>query len=433
MKQLLLLVTAMGLIGHSSLCGEDPAAAKNVTALNVQSFDKVWSLVKERHWDSEAVGESWDRARDELRPKVEAAADQDAARKVIGELIGRLNQSHFAVVPKEVYEEIEGDDDDGNNDKDGYTGLVIREREDKLIITQIHADSPAAASVLRPGWTIEEVGKRTVADFLKVARVTTKDGPMTRQTMIGLLGEKRSRGSIGDTLKLKCTDLEGKSHDVELTLTKAPGTRVKLGNFPEMQVAITSKVDDNGIGYFAFSSFFDPQRMMEAYDELLSKSSTGLVIDLRGNHGGLVILPPAIGSRLSGEGGKMGRMQMKGAKINLLMNPWADPYEKPVAILIDECSISAAEILAGGLKDLKLARVFGSRTAGLVLPSTFERLPNGDGIQYAFADYRSASGDTLEGIGVTPDEEVELTTDAYKKAADPVFARASEWIQSQSD
>lgn len=137
-------------------------------------------------------------------------------------------------------------------------------------------------------------------------------------------------------------------------------------------------------------------------------------------------------SRLTGEKGALGKIQMKGAKINLILNPWAEPYRQPVAVLTDECSISAAEILAGGLKDLQLARTFGTRTAGLVLPSTFERLPNGDGIQYAFADYQSASGGTLEGEGVTPDEEVQLTKAAYKKHSDPVLARAREWIQSQT-
>lgn len=428
MKLHVVLFACITFFSGLSAIADDPDTAKATDSLNVQSFDKVWSLVKERHWDEEAVGETWDQAREELRPKALQAEDKDATRKVIGELIGRLKQSHFSVVPEAAFEEIE----DGKSDTDGYAGLVIRERENELVITQIHKGSPAESSVLRPGWTLQKLGKATDKKLIDVATEVTKEGPMRRETMVGILGDKRFRGEVGETLVLGCTDLDGKEHEVELTLAKAPGTQVKLGNFPTMQVAITSDVSGDGIGYFRFSSFFDPQRMMTAYDETLSKSENGLIIDLRGNYGGLVILPPAMGSRLTGEQGALGKIQMKGAKINLILNPWPEPYSQPVAVLTDECSISAAEILAGGLKDLKLARIFGARTAGLVLPSTFERLPNGDGIQYAFADYQSASGNPLEGGGVTPDEDIDLTKEAFKKHSDPVLARAREWIQAQS-
>ena len=92
--------------------------------------------------------------------------------------------------------------------------------------------------------------------------------------------------------------------------------------------------------------------------------------------------------------------------------------------------MSTSEIFAGGLKDLKLARVFGTRTPGAALPSTVEVLPNGDRFQYAFANYISVGGKPLEGAGVTPDVETPLTRSVLLEGRDPALDAAVSWIRS---
>jgi carboxyl-terminal processing protease len=99
---------------------------------------------------------------------------------------------------------------------------------------------------------------------------------------------------------------------------------------------------------------------------------------------------------------------------------------------VDEISISTAEILAGGLQDLGRARVFGSRSAGAALPSAIERLPNGDGFQYAFANYVRTGGQPLEGRGVLPDVEAPLTREALLAGRDPALEAALTWIRSRA-
>jgi carboxyl-terminal processing protease len=99
-----------------------------------------------------------------------------------------------------------------------------------------------------------------------------------------------------------------------------------------------------------------------------------------------------------------------------------------LAILVDGCSASTSEIFAEGMKDLKRARIFGTRTAGAALPSMFERLPNGDGFQYAIANYTSEGGQPLEGLGVLPDEVVAPTQPELLAGKDPVMDRAVAWI-----
>jgi carboxyl-terminal processing protease len=102
-----------------------------------------------------------------------------------------------------------------------------------------------------------------------------------------------------------------------------------------------------------------------------------------------------------------------------------------LAILVDGTSASTSEIMAEGLKDLGRARIFGTRTAAAALPSVFERLPNGDGFQYAIANYVSQGGEPLEGLGVTPDVETPLTRQALLAGQDPALDAAVAWIASQ--
>jgi carboxyl-terminal processing protease len=102
-------------------------------------------------------------------------------------------------------------------------------------------------------------------------------------------------------------------------------------------------------------------------------------------------------------------------------------------VLVDGVSASTAEIFAGGLQDLKRARVFGTRSAGAALPSTIKKLPNGDGLQYAQANYISEGGQPLEGRGVVPDVEVKQSRQALLNGHDRVVDAAVDWIRGQHD
>ena len=155
-----------------------------------------------------------------------------------------------------------------------------------------------------------------------------------------------------------------------------------------------------------------------------------MIIDIRGNGGGMVGMCMGIAGPLAPTKAPLGVMKMRDNELKLAVNKSRKPYSKKVAVLVDEASASASEILAGGFQDLKIARVFGNRTAGLSLPSTIEKLPNGDGFQYAIANYVSAGGKELEGNGVVPDEIVTLTQKNLAAEIDPVLKKALLWIHS---
>jgi carboxyl-terminal processing protease len=158
----------------------------------------------------------------------------------------------------------------------------------------------------------------------------------------------------------------------------------------------------------------------------------GFVIDLRGNPGGIGGLALGVAGWFVDQSGlELGKMYLRGSTINFAIYPRPEPFRGPLAILIDGCTGSTSEIFSGGLKDIHRARLFGSRSAGAALPSLIERLPNGDGFQYAVANYISQGGKPLEGIGAIPDEEVRLTRRGLLEGQDAVLNAALAWIAKQ--
>ena len=100
------------------------------------------------------------------------------------------------------------------------------------------------------------------------------------------------------------------------------------------------------------------------------------------------------------------------------------PFTGPLAILTDEGTASAAEMLAAGLQEAKRAVVVGDTSLGAVLPSVIEALPGGAVMQYVVADFKTPKGVLLEGRGVQPDKRVVETRAALRTGRDPVLDAA---------
>jgi carboxyl-terminal processing protease len=245
----------------------------------------------------------------------------------------------------------------------------------------------------------------------------------------------RLTGPIGGTIQVAF--LKGLDSGVtlmDLRLAAPRGLAAKFGNLPTMHVWTDSKRLGQ-TGYIRFNMFLDLVHVMASFSDTVNSclhQCDGLVIDLRGNPGG-------IGGMAMGMAGflvdkpdqKLGTMYLRDTSLKFVVNPRADVFTGPVSILVDGSSASTSEILAGGMKDLGRARIFGTRSAAAALPSVIEKLPNGDGFQYAMANYVSEGGQALEGNGVVPDEEVKLTREALLAGHDPVLDAALEWIRKQ--
>ncbi len=407
----------------------EPAISAERIAEHLASFDLIWQTITDRHWSPEHLESvNWEAARDELRPMVEAANSDDEAAGVMRELLERLRLSHYQLIPAAAYDEQE------RAAGEGESGISVRIIGGEAVVFAVEPGSAAAEAGVMPGWSIVSIGERETSELLDRLREREKITGDRPGVFSSLAIEGRLTGPVGDTLEAVFLDGNGERRTVELLLAESRDPKFEALNLPPVPVKVRYAQLDSGVGYFHFNAFLDPMRVMPEFENAVnaSRDLDGLIIDLRGNLGGIIMMCNGIGGWLLNDtaSAELGRLSMRNSDLKLVMNRRARPYTKPVAVLIDERSISSAEILAGGLKDTGVARIFGSTSAGMSLPSVVEKLPNGDSFQYAFSNYISASGRELEKNGVEPDETVRPTREDLLAGRDPALDAAVKWIRS---
>jgi carboxyl-terminal processing protease len=404
------------------------AAARAVSAeqkqLNIDSFEKVWTTVRDKHWDKNPGGLDWQAIHEEFRPKIEKGESTEAARALMSEMLRRLKQTHFAIFPATVYDDVET-----AGAGDGVPGIETRVIDGQALVTRVDPGSPAEKSGIKAGWIVASVKGKELAPVIQ----KLKSDPQIHELTLERAIEARLSGAEGEKLRLGFLDGANKTVTLDVPLEAPRGQVARFGNLPAMHVWFESKKLGN-TGYIRFNVFLDLPRVMASFGDAVTscRDCNGLIIDLRGNPGGIGGMAMGMAGWLIDKPDQhLGTMYMRDANLKFVINPRNPVFKGPVAILIDGSSASTSEIFAGGLKDLGRARVFGTRSAAAALPSMIEKLPNGDGFQYAMANYISEGGKALEGNGVAPDVEVKLARKALLAGQDPVVGAAVEWIQQQ--
>src|SRR5262249_22137529 len=153
-------------------------------------------------------------------------------------------------------------------------------------------------------------------------------------------------GDIGEDVSVTFLDGDDKKVPLTLKLAKPPGIEAKLGNLPTFFVTFESKQLPPNIGYITFSAFFDPQKIMTGFGEAMRqfRDADGIILDLRGNPGGLGGMAMGVGGFfVTSSGQKLGTMIMRDSKLNFVLNPRPQPFTGPLAILVDGNSASTSE------------------------------------------------------------------------------------------
>lgn len=405
--------------------------------LNLESFDYVWKTVRDKHWDPQLGGIDWQAVHDQLRPKMAAATNEDEARKVLGNMLGELHQTHFGVIPAEAYQtfNVNAKVDAPGVTGEGQTGIDLRIAAGRAIVTGVEADSSAAAARVQTGWEVFRVDKAEIPPI--ISQLSGVSGnPRTAELMIARTVRARLDGEVGTAVTVEFHDIEQKPITRKMNRRAESGELTHFGFLPPMVVRFESRRLAGGAEYIRFNLFLQPDVVVTRFGQAIQECGhcPGVIIDLRGNPGGIGAMAMGMaGFLISKPDQKLGTMYMRTLPVRFVIFPRAEVYEGPVAVLVDGFTASTSEILAGGLQDLKRARVFGERTAGAALPSQIEKLPNGDGFQFAVANYVSEGGRQLEGNGVTPDVVVPFDRKALSQGRDPVLEAALGWLrQSQN-
>ncbi len=402
---------------------------------DLASFDMIWDTVRSRAWRAAVEGLDWQAVRDELRPRYAAAKSEAERRALLKQMLSRLGLSHYALIPRALA---------GNTTKtrgNATPGITLRVLEGRALVLRVTPGSPAERAGIRSGWMLSEVEGKQVSTLIE-----TLDRSYAASTMRGLMlvQELSSLLSGAPREKRRAVFLDGADRLRSLTLELAApeGRPTSFGNLPQMALSIRSELIDGPedapapIGLLAFNAFLDPVHVMAATGKLVKACSgcAGIVIDLRGNPGGIGAMAMGLAGWFTADSGRrLGTMHTRDGELHFAVFPRAQPFTGRLAILIDEASASTSEIFASGLQDLGRARVFGRRSAGAALPSVIVDLPSGDAFQYAIADYVSAGGRSLEGIGVLPDETIVPTREQLLAGRDPVLEKALSWLRGTEE
>jgi len=400
-----------------------------------ETFDAAWTIIRDSHFDPGMNGLDWQAVRTELGPRAARARSDGELREVIREMLARLGLSHFALIPS-------GGDVVGGASRDlgGDPGFDVRLVGPDLLVTRVEADGGAAAAGIRPGWKLLSIDSMPAAELL--ARLPETMPDRLRHVEAWRLVENRIRGPRGSRVSLM---FDNGSGDVGLAVERRAevGQPATVGNLPTMFVRVDAGEQRTPRGATVAVIRFNV--WMPAVDALFEKAinrfraADGIVIDLRGNPGGLAAMIMGISGHFLTERKPLGTMKTRDSELRFAANPRlvnaagqrVEPFAGPVAILVDGMTGSASECFAGGLQSLGRARVFGQTSMGQALPAFFDKLPNGDVLIHATGDFVTANGTRLEGRGVIPDETVKVSRSELLAGRDPALAAALAWIDRQ--
>jgi carboxyl-terminal processing protease len=398
----------------------------------IETFDAVWTIVRDSHFDPGLNGVDWPRVRNELRPRAAAAKSEGELRDVIREMLGRLGQSHFALIPSGP------DTPRANADLSGDPGFDVRLIDRDVVVLSVDAGGPAAAAGVRPGWRLTAIDEQPVAVLL--AGLPDGMADRLRQVEAWRLIEGRVRGPQGSSVALGFEDGSGRSPRLRVHRRSEQGQPATVGNLPTMYVRVDAEPRRTpagaSVGLVRFNVWMPAVdgRFQEAVDRF--RDAPGIVLDLRGNPGGLAAMIMGISGHFTPERKPLGVMKTRETTLSFFSNPRlvngagerVTPFGGRVAILVDGLSGSASECFAGGMQSIGRARVFGQRSMGQALPALFDKLPNGDVFIHAYGDFVTATGERLEGRGVVPDEEVPLRREDLLAGRDAVLDQALAWM-----
>lgn len=314
--------------------------------------------------------------RDEIEDAAaEAEADGKSVKDAAEEVVSRSGDRWGAVYDEREYEEFE-------QALDGtYTGVGLSARRTDggdVTVSRVQPGGPADRAGIRAGDLLRTldgraVGKRPVAEVVALLRGDGTGAAEGSRVELGLVREGRS---WTETLR-------------RARLTTEAVTVRRLGAEPSAAVLVKVEAFTKGAG----ADVRDAVR--EAPD------GAGILLDLRANSGGLVAEAVVAASAFL-DGGLVATYDVRGEQQALYADPGGDT-DRPVVVLVDGGTMSAAELLTGALQDRGRAVTVGSPTFGKGSVQMPSELPGGSVAELTVGHYRTPAGRNVDGRGITPD------------------------------
>jgi carboxyl-terminal processing protease len=361
-------------------------------------FEEVWQTVEDNYIYEDFNGVDWSEIHDEYELKVLAVSSAPEFYDLISAMVAELGDEHSRYLsPLEAEEE-----DDLMQGTTNYVGIGILATREDTAMTVVY---------VFPGSPAEEAGLK------RRDRITAIDG---EPIVDAQNAPSKIRGPEGTTVTLTIRSPGETSRDVEVERRTITGqiepSGHRLASNPE-------------IGYLIIPDLFleemDQLVESELRDLLRGEPLEGLVIDVRGNGGGLrTVMRNILGHFITGNAGTF-YTKTENRPFNIPKGRLYDQLEPvPVVVLIDGGTESAAEWLAGAIQAKDRAKVVGVTSAGNTETVYPYDLTDGSRLWVAQESFKLPDGTALEGRGVVPDVEVDLDWSAFSEEKDPHIMEA---------
>lgn len=361
-------------------------------ALRRQTFEQVWRTVRDTYWDTTFGGINWSDVRERYLPRALTEARSEPYHQMLSEMVGVLGQSHFSVVPPHRVVSLASGAGPRNN---GETGVTLQWVAGTLLVERVADSSPAAAAGIRPGYIVTRIDGKSPEQLYRDFRQRMRGVVLGEELARGRAAQMALAGRPDSAVRVDVVNERGDT--VSLALERAP----RAATAP---TELETRRLDGGIAYIRLAMFGGDvlPRFREAVRAMAG--APGLIIDLRGNPGGVADVATGIASLLSERDGSLGSSRFRyETRQHGFKGTGTEAYEGRVVLLVDARTASSGEVFSAGLQELGRATVVGARTAGAVLPSVMRPLPSGGALQHAISEYRTPRGTLLEGRGVVPD------------------------------
>lgn len=206
-------------------------------------------------------------------------------------------------------------------------------------------------------------------------------------------------------------------------------TRAKI-----MVKSVKWEMRDEDIMVIKISHFNDDTEGLfdRAIRDVISKNPKAIILDLRNNPGGFLETAIEVASEWVEEGVIVIEKFSEDNKNEYLTRGRARLAGFKTAVLVNEGSASASEIVAGALQDHGLAAIVGMQTFGKGSVQALEKLDDGSSVKITVAHWLTPEGHNINEEGITPDEEVDLTKEDYENDLDPQMEKAIEMLTDNS-
>jgi carboxyl-terminal processing protease len=326
----------------------------------------------------DSVAETWQLIHD-YYPDRQAVDPNKLSQAAIDGMLGVLGDAgHTALLTPQDYADQEKSLD---GSMEGI-GARLTLRSHKPAVASVVPKSPAQKAGLQPGDVFLQVDGKDVADRTPEQIASMVRGPAGTKVTVQLARQ-------------------GEKDPLEFTITRA-----------KIEVPLVSwhMLPGTTVAHLAIEEFGDKvqQQVREAVDEAREKGARGLIVDVRGNPGGLRDQAVSVTSEFLKGGDVMLEQDSRGQQKKVPVKPGGTATDIPLVVLVDEGTVSAAEIFAAAIQDHERGKVVGTKTFGTgTILMTF-RLQDGSAVNMAVARWLTPKGRSLWHVGLQPDVEVSL-------------------------